>query len=147
VRPIGDVAAERIAKVYRRMVRMGRAIDDDTEPEALHELRKKGKELRYLLEFFSSLFPAEVIKPMVGSLKSLQDVLGRFQDRDVQMQLLRSLGDDVATLPGGPPALMAMGVAIEHLRADQQRARTEFATRFEAFSTDEQRALVRATFG
>ena len=32
---------------------MGRAIDDDSPHEALHDLRKKGKELRYLLEFFA----------------------------------------------------------------------------------------------
>src|SRR5262249_15729632 len=33
---IEDLAAERIARVYKQMLRMGRAIDDDTEPEALH---------------------------------------------------------------------------------------------------------------
>ena len=35
-------------------------------PEALHDLRKSGKELRYLLEFFAALYPPEVVKPMVG---------------------------------------------------------------------------------
>ena len=57
-RPVADVAGERISKVYRRMVKMGSAIDDDSPHEALHDLRKKGKELRYLLEFFASLYPA-----------------------------------------------------------------------------------------
>ena len=52
-RPIAEVAGERIATVYRQMVKMGGAIDDDSPPEALHDLRKKGKELRYLLEFFA----------------------------------------------------------------------------------------------
>ncbi|HEV2785069.1 MAG TPA: CHAD domain-containing protein, partial [Solirubrobacteraceae bacterium] len=78
-RPVCEVAAKRIGKVYRRMVKMGRAIGDDSPHEALHDLRKKGKELRYLLEFFASLYPPEVVKPMVSSLKGLQDVLGRFQ--------------------------------------------------------------------
>ena len=55
------------------MVKMGTAIDDDTPAEDLHELRKVGKELRYLLEFFASLYPAEVVKPLVKSLKGLQD--------------------------------------------------------------------------
>ena len=63
---------------------MGAAIDDASPPEALHDLRKKGKELRYLLEFFAGLYPAEVVKPMVKTLKALQDTLGRFQDREVQ---------------------------------------------------------------
>ena len=39
------------------MVKMGTAIDDDSPAEDLHELRKVGKELRYLLEFFASLYP------------------------------------------------------------------------------------------
>ena len=144
-RPVAAVAGERIATVYRRVVRMGRKIDDGPA-EALHDLRKKGKELRYLLEFFASLYPPAVVKPLVASLKALQDVLGRFQDREVQADLLRSLGDEVAALEGGAPALMAMGVLVQRLAADQAAARSEFAERFAAFSAKQQRALVKQTF-
>jgi CHAD domain-containing protein len=145
-RPVADVAGERIAAVHRRMVRMGRRIDDDSPGAALHDLRKKGKELRYLLEFFASLYPPDVIKPMVSSLKRLQEVLGRFQDREVQADRLRSLGDEVAAFEGGAPALMAMGVLVQQLAADQAAARAEFAETFTAFSAKEQRALVKQTF-
>jgi CHAD domain-containing protein len=145
-RPVADVASERIATVYRRMVKTGRRIDDDSPAEALHELRKKGKELRYLLEFFASLYPADVIKPMVASLKGLQDVLGRFQDREVQADRLRSLGDEVAVVEGGAPALMAMGVLVQQLAADQAAARAQFTESFAAFAAKEQRALVKRTF-
>ena len=75
---------------------MGAAIDDESPAEALHELRKVGKELRYLLEFFAGLFHAEVVKPMIKSLKALQDVLGRFQDLEVQADTLRELTTEVA---------------------------------------------------
>ena len=146
-RPIADVAGERIATVYRRMVKMGRAIDDDSPHEALHELRKKGKELRYLLEFFSSLYPRDVVKPMVSTLKDLQDVLGRFQDREVQADLLRGLGDDIATMDGGAAALMAMGVLVERLVEQQEQARAQFAERFAHFAAKPQRKIVSATFG
>jgi CHAD domain-containing protein len=145
-RPVAGVAAERIATVHRRMVRMGRAIDDESPPESLHELRKKGKELRYLLEFFAGLYPAEVVKPMVASLKRLQDVLGRFQDRDVQIALLESLSDEVAALERGPAAVMAMGVLVDRLKAEQAQARAEFADRFAAFAAKDQRRLVKETF-
>jgi CHAD domain-containing protein len=67
------VAASRVDSVYRRMVRDGGAIDASSPDAALHELRKRGKELRYLLELFGGLFPREVVKPMVGALKDLQD--------------------------------------------------------------------------
>ena len=146
-RPIGDVAGTRIVKVYKRMRRMGSAIDDASPHEALHELRKQGKELRYLLEFFSSLYPAEVVKPVVGSLKALQDVLGRFQDREVQAEELRSLGDQVAALDGGAAALMAMGVLVQRLHDDQRESREQFAERFEQFAAKSQRRLVSQTFG
>ena len=146
-RPVADVAGARIAKVYRRMVKMGSAIGDDTPAEALHELRKQGKELRYLLEFFASLYPASVVKPMVSSLKGLQDVLGRFQDREVQAALLRSLGDEVASLEGGAAALMAMGVLVQRLGEEQRLAREQFAASFADFAAKSQRKLVDETFG
>jgi CHAD domain-containing protein len=147
LRPIATVAAERIARVYKRLRRMGAAIDDASAPEALHDLRKKAKELRYLLEFFSPLFPETTITPMVASLKAMQDTLGRFQDREVQAALLRDLSDEVAAREGGGAALMAMGVLAQRLDRDRVRARTEFAGRFQAFAAPRRRAQVRETFG
>jgi CHAD domain-containing protein len=144
---VADVAGERIAKVYGRMVKMGRAIGPDTPHEALHDLRKKGKELRYLLEFFASLYPSEIVKPMVATLKGLQDVLGRFQDREVQADALRALGDEIAALEGGAAALMAMGVLVARLADEQAQARAQFDERFERFAAKAQRKLVEQTFG
>jgi CHAD domain-containing protein len=143
---IEAVAGDRIRSVHRRMVRDGSAIDDASPPEALHDLRKRGKELRYLLELFGSVFPPTVVKPMVSALKGLQNVLGRFQDRAVQAELLRGLGDELAAKEGGPQALMALGLVAEALFADQHAARAGFAERFQLFAAPEQRALVRDTF-
>jgi CHAD domain-containing protein len=145
-RPIREIAAGRIATVYRQMVRMGDGIDDHSPPTALHDLRKKGKELRYLLEFFAALFAAETVRPMVKTLKSLQDTLGRFQDREVQAATLRTLSPDIATRPGGPEALMAMGVLVEQLAAQQAEARDEFAQRFAPFAAKARRKAVKESF-
>jgi CHAD domain-containing protein len=144
--PIEAVAADRISRVYRRMVRDGSKIDDASPDEDLHELRKRGKELRYLLELFGSLFPNDVVKPLVRALKDLQDVLGRFQDRSVQTEMLRANADELATLRDGPGAVLAAGLVISALEADQGDARAHFAERFEAFSSSGQRKLVRGTF-
>ena len=147
-RPIGEVAGERIRKVYRQMVRMGEAIDDASPAVDYHELRKKGKELRYLLELFGvPLFDGEVVKPMVRTLKGLQDVLGRHQDREVQVALLRSLAPEVAKSERGEDALMALGALIARLAEDAQAARGEFAGRFAEFAAKPQRRLVKETFG
>ncbi|MBV9837001.1 MAG: CHAD domain-containing protein [Solirubrobacterales bacterium] len=146
-RPIGELAGERIAKVYRRIVKMGSSIEPDSPAERYHELRKAGKELRYLLELFAvPLYPSEVVEPAVKALKGIQHVLGRHQDREVQIATLRSLAEPVSALPGGPRALMAMGVIVERLGEDERAARHEFGRRFDAFASKAQRRQIKGTF-
>jgi CHAD domain-containing protein len=146
-RPIGAVAGRRIRKVYERMRTMGEAIDEHSPAEAYHDLRKQGKELRYLLELFGApLYPAEVVRPMIKSLKALQDVLGRHQDREVQMATVHALGVQVARRRGGADALMAMGALVQRLGEDELAARQAFAERFQAFTSKSQRRLVGETF-
>ncbi len=145
--PIAALAGARIAKVYRRMVKMGEAIEPYSPSTDYHELRKQGKELRYLLELFGApLFPEQVVRSMVSALKALQDVLGRHQDREIQVGMLRSLGPELVAASDGPAALMAMGMMVERLEADQQLARDAFASRFAAFASRPQRKLVKDTF-
>jgi CHAD domain-containing protein len=145
-RPVEAVAGARIRHVYGRMVRDGRAIGADSPDEALHDLRKRGKELRYLLEFFGDLYPGAIVKPMVSALKELQEVLGRFQDRTVQVHALRAETAKLATVDGGPEALIALGSLIDALEADQRAARAEFESRFKSFAAKQERAEVRDTF-
>jgi CHAD domain-containing protein len=144
--PIDALAADRIRRVYKRMVSDGSEIGEDSPPEALHDLRKRGKELRYLLEMFGGLFEPKVVKPLISTLKDLQDVLGHFQDTAVESELMRELGGELATRPGGPAALIALGPVLDALLADQQHAREDFAGRFAAFAAPKRRALVRDTF-
>ena len=145
--PIGELAGRRIRRVYKRMRKMGGKLDADSPAGAFHELRKKGKELRYLLELFGlQLHDHEVVSDLVSALKELQDVLGRHQDREVQIAMLRSLADEVAGLPRGPQAVLAMGVLIERLRTDEREARREFGERFELLAGSERHDQVKATF-
>ena len=147
-RPIADVAGERIAKVYRQMVKEG-ARDRRRQPaEALHDLRKKGKELRYLLEFFARCIPAEVVKPMVGDAQGAAGharplpgprgagrAAARARRRDRRGRGRRRGAD------GDGRARRAAR------RASRRGARAEFAERFAAFAAKPQRKLVEETFG
>ena len=147
-RPIGEVAGARIRKVYKRIVAMGGAIDSSSPAEDYHELRKKAKELRYLLDLFGMpLFGADAVGPLVDELKRLQDLLGRHQDREVQAAMLRSVADEVAGLRGGPRACLAMGVLVDRLQRDEQAARDEFTEAFAGFSAKRRRKMVARTFG
>lgn len=141
---IGVLAGARIRKLYLRMVDTGRRIGPEGAPEAYHELRKLGKELRYMLELFGSpLYPEQVVKPMIKRLKALQDVLGRHQDRHVQAALLRSLEADLA---GDPASLSAVRALVAALQRDELEAREQFTSSFERFAAEDQRRLVQETF-
>lgn len=146
-RPIGELAGERIRKLYRTMVELGGAIGPVSPPESYHDLRKKGKELRYLLELFGApLYPEESVRPMLRVLKDLQDVLGRHQDREVQIETLRTLAPQVAGGPGVTSAAMALGILVERLDEDRLAARAQFAERFAVFAAEPRRRIVKEAF-
>ena len=67
--PIDAVAGERIREgLPRAWCATAARSTTDSPPEALHDLRKRGKELRYLLELFGSPFADDaVVKPMVST--------------------------------------------------------------------------------
>jgi CHAD domain-containing protein len=146
-RPVYEVACERIWRVYKRILKEGRAIEADTPAEALHELRKTAKKLRYLMEFFQSLFPSGKIKRLIGVLKSLQNNLGDFQDYEVQVHTLKRFSEQMVEENMAPAGtLLAMGMLIEGLERRQQQARQEFSERFSTFSLPDNQARFRTLF-
>lgn len=132
---LGKAANTRIRKIVRRVLREGAAITDGSPPEELHELRKSCKKLRYLLEFFQSLYPRDKISPLIKALKELQENLGEFQDLEVHAQALRAFATAPDAEPPLPPeTLLAIGQLIERLRERSQQVRGEFAARFVVFA-------------
>lgn len=148
ITPIGEVADARIRKVARRVLRVGTAIDDGSPPESLHDLRKRCKELRYLLEFFGSLYDGAVHGPIVSALKELQDNLGEFQDTQVQREAIGGFAEQLMAEGRAPAAtLLAIGRLVGGLEERQQKARTAFTDRFAAFAAPENRANLEALTG
>ena len=136
--PIKQVADQRIRKMLKRVRAEGRAITEDSPAEALHELRKSCKKLRYLMEFFQSLYPKDRIREQVKQTKLLLDNLGRFQDTAVQAEHLREHAESSASDNGLPPGtLLAMGALIGQLLNDQVRARAAFGEVFATFDCAE----------
>lgn len=134
-RPVIAVADERIMKAYKRVIKEGLLIHPDSHAERLHDLRKSCKKLRYLMEFFQSIYPAEKITALIAVLKLLQENLGDFQDFEVQAESLKSFSHQMIGEGDVPPeTLMAMGVLVEGLEQRQNLAREEFAKRFRNFS-------------
>lgn len=131
--PVKQLADSRIWKTYRRVIKEGDAICGNSAPETLHELRKSCKKLRYLLEFFDSLYPKKELSPLIRHLKALQEVLGNFQDYQVQENQLREFGVELQAHHVPAATLMAMGMLVQHLNDAQQAVRLNFAEVYQEF--------------
>lgn len=88
-RLIKQVADESIWHAFQKVITYGKKINNDSPDEKLHRMRINCKKLRYLLEFFSDLYPQKQMLAIIKSLKKLQSMLGDFQDMSVQMDTLR----------------------------------------------------------
>jgi CHAD domain-containing protein len=147
-REVRLVASRRIARAHRRVMAIGGDAGADADAQLLHRLRIECKKLRYLLEFFSSLYPRDEIGPFVRKLKKLQDTLGTFNDLDTQRQSLATFaremgGRDLA----GEETLMALGRLVDRLEQEQHGQRAVFETRFAAFAAKACRERFRSLFG
>ncbi len=147
IRPIRELASRRILKMYKRVLKEGRAIGPETAPEHLHELRKSCKKLRYLIEFFASLYPKKPAKAVIENLKTLLDNLGEFQDLEVQAAKLRDLARQMSEEGEVPvDTLLAMGMLVDGLLKRQRRARAEFEERFSGFDSADNRRAYQPLF-
>jgi CHAD domain-containing protein len=138
--PILDLASRRIWRSSRKVLKKGGAIAPGTPAEALHRLRIECKKLRYLLEFFRSLYPEKELLPLINALKRLQDNLGDFNDLEVQQATLKEFAQTMlAEKIGTVKSLMAMGRLVEGLEHRQVEERQIFHKRFARFSNRKNR--------
>lgn len=146
-RPIIEVANERIWRLYRRLLRDGGAITDDSTAQLLHALRKTGKELRYLMELFIYLYPTTPIRVLIGELKIVQNNLGDFNDLEVQALMLRGLKTELhaeGELPTGVADCVDQLIAL--VLEKQRKKRFAFADCFKRFSSDTNHTLFQKLF-
>jgi CHAD domain-containing protein len=135
--PIAGLAAARIERAHRRLTRTGGAITAASPETDLHLVRKRGKELRYLLEFFAPLHDPATHRGAVRELKQLQDCLGEIQDGHVQREAIRSLAVRMVAEGVTPaPTLLAMGELAARLDAAASEARDDFGKRFAQFTSE-----------
>jgi CHAD domain-containing protein len=132
-----DAANEALRRLYRRLLRTGEHCGAGLYSPGLHELRKDGKKLRYLLEAFRSLYPPKDVDRIVGRLRKLQGVLGDIVDCHVQRDWLAQWRQDLEARPeteaqtlGAMTALAAELDRLEHV------AQQGFLHRFERFASE-----------
>jgi len=146
-RPIRQVASERIWKAWQRVRRRGAKITSESEAAELHRLRIACKKLRYLLEVFRSLAPADQLQPPIQALKKLQDNLGDFNDYEVQQKRVAAFADQMVNEDLAPvPTLLAMGRLQARLDRGQRKERRRFEKRFRRFTSKDQRRRLEKLF-
>jgi CHAD domain-containing protein len=129
-----QLADERVRRIFRKLRKRARIIDADSPAEQVHALRKTGKELRYLVELFKPVCDAKVYKQVIRDFKDLQDVLGEFQDSEVQAAALRLFAQEM--IDGGEVkagTILAMGELCGRFDAGQRVARAELTARHDAY--------------
>ncbi len=145
--PIIELARKRIYKRYRRVIRDGDYILTHTQDELLHALRIECKKLRYLMEFFASLFPRKKMARLIKQLKKLQDNLGDFNDLSVQQEYLMHMAEDLPIDdPRSRKALVATGYLVENLGHRQKEVKANFADTFTEFASPANQKSFRQLF-
>jgi inorganic triphosphatase YgiF len=121
--PVTAAAPALISDRYRKWSKAAKRLDETSSPEAFHDVRKKGKRLRYTLEFVSEVYGRPVQK-LVKPLKALQDDLGDHQDAVVTAAYLRELGPTTgqARVPRG--VAFTMGVYAERCTREAKDLRS-----------------------
>jgi len=146
-RPVLNLARKYIFKSYAKVIKQGRKMGEDAPDGELHRLRLNCKKMRYLLEFFSSLFPADRIGILVKHSKKLQENLGDFNDLFVQQKALRDyLEKQVPKSSEAIDIAAAIGGLITNLSRKKQEVRQVFSETFKQFDHQENNRLFLELF-
>jgi CHAD domain-containing protein len=110
-------------------------------------LRIDAKKLRYLLEFFSELYPVETVRSLVKDLKRLQDILGGFNDMVVQRGRNTALVEELtASGEASPDTLISVDRLAQAMAERQEEHRCALANRLDSFASANNQLLYRTTF-
>jgi CHAD domain-containing protein len=142
---VAQLADARITMANRRALRAGERITASSPAESLHDLRKRCKELRYVVEMFGSLHDPEQRSKAIRELKGLQDCLGEFQDAEVQRDRIRAFAAQMLADHTAPvETLLAMGEIAAGLAVRQRVARARFDGAFANFASPSSQARLAA---
>jgi CHAD domain-containing protein len=136
--PIIIVARKVICERNQKMLEFGKNILINPSDELLHQLRIAGKKLRYLLEFFSSLFPQTQMQILIKKLKKLQDNLGDYHDLAVHQEMLKKFAEQLATQENREKeTILTLGIITMKLNEKQELVKKDFFETFRIYSAPE----------
>jgi triphosphatase len=142
--PVTLLAAEELTRRRKKLIKAGRRLTELSR-KSRHRLRIRAKKLRYIVEFFSDLFPgkkrAKRCRAILSSLEDLQDSLGALNDlarREVlSFDRARAMGLRAGSLSGPDAApkayearvaFAAQGPRVAELLHEAKRAFKRFSS-------------------
>ena len=145
--PVGPLVATRIYKSYKRIVKIERSLGADTPDEAVHQVRIQCKKLRYLIEFFNELLPADDTEHVEKQLRRLQNILGLFNDYSVQQRALLDYWERKRKEAGNHKELaLSLGGLVALLNHSQQAERDRFHNTLDEFCAPPIARAVKAAY-
>jgi len=125
-----------LRKRYKRVLNKGNSLNRDSLAHEYHLLRIDVKKLRYMIEFFSSLFDKDSYDKMLKQLKTIQSILGEQQDLKVQSKHLKELSQ----LPElhNDKTMAALNELRKRMTQIEEQKRQEFRDTFKLFTKTEE---------
>jgi triphosphatase len=120
--PILEAVPDLLWGRYKKVRKAANKLSEDSPPEHFHDLRKRGKRLRYALEPLQEIYGKPAQK-MVKLLKKTQDDLGDHQDLIVATGLMEELG---VARDRPPQAAFSMGSMAERYGCEAAEIRAGF---------------------
>jgi CHAD domain-containing protein len=139
-KPIGRLAAARIAEDHRRLLKLSAQALDSGDPAVIHHARKRGKALRYNLEFFGEMIDKDATRALRRSLRAVQDELGAYQDTVIRETELRSAA------AADPGVALPAGALLDRTFVERDLALEAFARRYAKLARHKRRRAVEKAF-
>ena len=135
-------------RVLRKLCRDGKALVPEAPAEAWHELRKRAKRCRYLLELHAGADASKASRDLVARVRRLQNALGDHQDCDTHATVISDLLQSPEARRN-PTYTGLLDALLLEIRGRMPRARERASTRLDALlrSRSRRRVLRRLSAG
>ena len=139
-----ELAGQQARSAYRRIVKVAAPVTEHTPADHLHRLRRRCKQMRYLLDSYGSVYAPEPRRAVLSALKKLQDCLGDIQDSDVQRTQLADIATTLSSRGIPVATVLAMGALRDRNATRDLAAREDLLRRLQIFTAREMTANVAA---
>jgi len=129
-----EIAKKKIKTTYFKIIKNGSKLNAQSENNKFHKVRIEFKKIRYLIEFFKPIYEKNRYRSIISKLKKIQDLLGDFNDYEVQQKKLHYF---INILDLTEEETHTLNLLIQHFETEKQKIKTKFHEKFGFFCKTE----------